>query len=516
MARWRECLDEQGAVDFAAGALPGAAQPEVERHLGTCDRCAELVAAAAQHIIRAPTAAQGLARSSAASGAGLSASRTRPLLPDGTRLDETYRIIRLIGSGAMGDVYEVDHARLAGRYAAKVLSLELAQNPEALSRSRREALIASTLSHPGIVQVIDFRHLGDGRPFLVMEYLNGSDLGQLLVAGPLSLERTLRLVRQIVAALAALHGARIIHRDLKPQNILVLADGDGEPERVKLVDFGLAKRTSHSLVVTHDRTLLGTPQYMAPEQALGNSDTVGPEADQFSLAALIYEMLSGQPAFAGDTLSSVLYRIVHEPPPSLAKLAPHLPVHLVAAIERGLAKRPEARFPSVKAFLRTLDALESEATSAPARGIAGPRPWVRRQRLATWVGVAALAAAATGALAIAKHQSGGKAAAATIPGVVTHQAMAPALALAEARPAVTVVPVGAPHAAAPPVAAAHHGRARPAPASHARPTAAPAARPVINGEAATATGATELPPEPASPSAPASAPELEPRLINKL
>src|SRR5262249_24082966 len=130
----RRCLDEQETVDFATGALPAGVQPEIERHLATCDHCAELVAAAAEHLDRAPT------------------SRLRPLLADGVRLDDTYRIVRFIGSGAMGDVYEVDHARLAGRYAAKVLSLELAQSPEALSRFRREALIASALSHPGIVQ----------------------------------------------------------------------------------------------------------------------------------------------------------------------------------------------------------------------------------------------------------------------------------------------------------------------------------------------------------------------------
>src|SRR5262249_20933217 len=156
----------------------------------------------------------------------------------GTVLDETYKIVRFVGRGAMGDVYEVDHARLAGRYAAKVLSLNLANNPQAFSRFRREALLASGLSHPNIVNVIDFRNLPDGRPYLVMEFLEGDDLAHVLSPGPLTLPRAMLFIRQMVSALTALHGREVVHRDLKPQNIFILQGNEGEPERVKLVDFG--------------------------------------------------------------------------------------------------------------------------------------------------------------------------------------------------------------------------------------------------------------------------------------
>ena len=313
--------------------MPAAKLPGVEEHLASCDKCTELVAAAAPLVASSMEVTrslhdkafgpQGISSQPTTPNSGAAAAaRDRPLLAPGTPLDTTYQVVRFLGRGGMGDVYEVKHARLAGRYAAKLLSSDLADNAQAFSRFQREALIASGLSHPNIVNVIDFCHLSDGLPCLVMEFLDGVDLAQVLALGQMSLMRTLRLVRQIVSALSTLHAHQIIHRDLKPQNIFVLPEHDGEPERVKLVDFGLAKRSNPSMVVTHDRTLLGTPQYMAPEQALGSAENVGPEADQFSLAAIVFEMLGGRHPFGGEVLSTVLYRIVHEPPTPLATPVP--------------------------------------------------------------------------------------------------------------------------------------------------------------------------------------------------
>jgi serine/threonine-protein kinase len=403
----RACLDEQEIVDFASGLLPAARLPEVEEHLATCDKCTELVAAAAPLVASSMEVTrslhdkafgpQDISSQPTTPQSGPRSGRDRPLLAPGTPLDNTYQVVRFLGRGGMGDVYEVKHARLAGRYAAKLLSSDLADNAQAFSRFQREALIASGLSHPNIVNVIDFCHLSDGLPCLVMEFLDGVDLAQVLALGQMSLMRTLRLVRQIVSALSTLHGHQIIHRDLKPQNIFVLPEHDGEPERVKLVDFGLAKRSNPSMVVTHDRTLLGTPQYMAPEQALGSAENVGPEADQFSLAAIVFEMLGGRHPFGGEVLSTVLYRIVHEPPTPLASLCPHVPPHVVAAIERALSKDRQARFPSVKAFLQ---ALEGEG---PAMSPAPPlttkkvhRSWYIRREVLASAGVLAVAAGVAG------------------------------------------------------------------------------------------------------------------------
>jgi len=402
------CLDEQEIVDFVSGLLPAGKLPGVEEHLAGCDKCTELVAAAAPLVASSMEVTRSLhekafgpqnisSQPTTPNSGGRSGSRDRPLLAPGTPLDNTYQVVRFLGRGGMGDVYEVKHARLAGRYAAKLLSSDLADNAQAFSRFQREALIASGLSHPNIVNVIDFCHLSDGLPCLVMEFLDGVDLAQVLAPGPMSLMRTLRLVRQIVSALSTLHGHQIIHRDLKPQNIFVLPEHDGEPERVKLVDFGLAKRSNPSMVVTHDRTLLGTPQYMAPEQAIGSAENVGPEADQFSLAAIVFEMLGGRHPFGGEVLSTVLYRIVHEPPTPLASLCPHVPLHVVAAIERALSKERQARFPSVKAFLQ---ALEGEgAAMTPAQPVTTKkvrRSWVIRREVLASAGVLAVAAGVAG------------------------------------------------------------------------------------------------------------------------
>ncbi|HET6150341.1 MAG TPA: serine/threonine-protein kinase [Polyangia bacterium] len=411
----RGCLDEQEVVDFAGGLLPADRMASVEAHLGGCARCTALVAAAAPHM-------EGAAATSPASPAPVThtgetqpispadmprfgQNRERPRLPPGTPLDSTYQVVRFLGRGGMGDVYEVKHARLAGRYAAKLLSIDLADNKVAFSRFQREAMIASGLSHPNIVNVIDFCHLPDGLPCLVMEYLDGVDLGDLMARGPMSLVRTLRLVRQIVSALGTLHGLQIIHRDLKPQNIFVLPESEGQPERVKLVDFGLAKRSNPSMVVTHDRTLLGTPQYMAPEQAIGSADSVGPEADQFSLAAIVYEMLAGRHPFVGEVLSTVLYRIVHESPAPLATVAPDLPPYVGAALERALSKERQARFPSVKAFLQALEGEGSDMMPAPIESKQRRSWFVRREVLAS-VGVLAVTAGIVGAFRLVRPDRG--------------------------------------------------------------------------------------------------------------
>src|SRR5262245_22243997 len=198
------CLDEQTVLDFVGGVLGPDKVIAVEKHLGSCDRCSELVASAARNaeLDISQATLEGHARApkpGASEDVEIPQDRARPLFEPGTMLDETYKVLRFVGRGAMGDVYEVDHARLAGRYAAKVLSLNLANSAPAFSRFRREALLASRLSHPNIVNVIDFRHLPDGRPYLVMEFLEGDDLAHVLSGGALPLTRAMHLIRQMVS-----------------------------------------------------------------------------------------------------------------------------------------------------------------------------------------------------------------------------------------------------------------------------------------------------------------------------
>jgi serine/threonine-protein kinase len=388
------CFDENALIDIARGrAARGGALAEVERHVATCDACARALAAVAEIVTIA-----GLGRAHAP-------PTTPPgLLPVGTLLNGTYRILRPIGRGGMGEVYEVAHARLAGRYALKVLSPEVAGDDSVLSRFKREAEITSALRHPNIVRVLDFDQTPEGRAYLAMEYLEGRHLGEVIAAdGPLPLPRVLEIAAPVVSALAAIHDRRIVHRDLKPQNIMLVREaGHGGAEVVKLLDFGLSKRwggaAGDSLLVSRERILLGTPAYMAPEQARGETDAVGPAADQFALGAIVYQMLTGRPPFAGDSVPTVLYQIVHVDPAPLRALVPDVGAGVEAVLRRALAKAPGDRFPSVGAFLEALRhpaaAAGDAGTPGPIAGEAPPSPPRPALARAVGVGLAAVLGAA--------------------------------------------------------------------------------------------------------------------------
>jgi eukaryotic-like serine/threonine-protein kinase len=280
-------------------------------------------------------------------------------LSEGVVLKDTYRVLRRLGGGGMGEVYEAEHTRLNGRYAIKRLLPESGSDPSAFRRFQREAEIASSLQHPNIVQVIDFDLLQDGSPYLVMEMLKGRDLDETLQAcGKLAPQRAANIVEQTAAGLSAAHDNGIVHRDLKPANIFIVPLPGGERELVKLVDFGISKILAAKTKLTADASLIGTPQYMSPEQASGLA--VGPETDQFALALIAREMLTGAPTFNGDSFAVLLYKIVHENPPTLAEIGFRAHPDVEAALVRAMSKRPTDRFPSVsefaKAFRQGVDA----------------------------------------------------------------------------------------------------------------------------------------------------------------
>jgi serine/threonine-protein kinase len=292
---------------------------------------------------------------------------TAAVVGAGTVFAGTYEIKRLLGRGGMGAVWEATHARLPGkRVAIKVLHAEAAADQESLARFRREAEIASRLGHPNIVEVHDFNQLEDGTPYLVLEYLQGSPLDQRLAAGPLPVEQAIALARQIGSALRAAHREGVIHRDLKPQNVFLTRTTDGagdETEMAKVLDFGISKIRGSQTIKTHDSTILGTPQYMAPEQATGNHAAVDARTDIFAFGALVYEMLAGQPAFTGQTIPEVVFKVVYEQPKPLGELAPVTPA-IAAAVHRALAKKPEDRFESIQEMV--------EALSGTALSMRGP------------------------------------------------------------------------------------------------------------------------------------------------
>lgn len=300
----------------------------------------------------------------------------------GTVVADTYKLEALIGRGGMGDVFSASHLRLPGKLVAlKFLHPDVA-DPEILARFRREAEIASRLGHPNIVTVLDFNSLPDGTPYLVLEYLVGETLDDALASGPFSVERMLVIARQLGSALAAAHRASVVHRDLKPANIfLVPTEIDGRVgEIAKILDFGISKIRGSQTVKTQDSALLGTPQYMSPEQATGRHDAVDDRTDIFALGAIFYEMLCGRAAFAGSSIPEVVFKVVYEPAPPLADLVPNIPPVVLAAIERAMQKKPEDRFANIGELVTALTGVELAtlpgrgAPPAIGSGAAGSRP----------------------------------------------------------------------------------------------------------------------------------------------
>ena len=276
-------------------------------------------------------------------------------LSPGTVLSGTYRIIRRIAHGGMGDVYEATHARLAGRYAVKLLLGEVAARPDVFARFRREAEVTSGLRHPNIVNVIDFNQTDAGEAYLVMEYLDGISLGaEIERIGWLPLPRVLDIVRQVSSALAAAHARGIVHRDLKPENLLLLRLEGDEGETVKVVDFGISKVREEKVRLTQQRMIMGTPQYMSPEQALGRMEDIDDRADQFALAVITYEMLAGRPPFRGDDVNAVLFQVVNAAPAPLATVNAGVPPAVQTVVEKALSKVRDDRYPGVLDFHREL------------------------------------------------------------------------------------------------------------------------------------------------------------------
>jgi eukaryotic-like serine/threonine-protein kinase len=294
---------------------------------------------------------------------------TSPALSPGTLLRDAYVIHERMASGGMGEVYAATHVRLPGRLAIKVLAPHLAADPAAVARFCREAAIASVLRHPHVVQVLDF-DVGAGQlPFLVMERLDGKDLAQhLLLHGPLSLERVVAIVRQLASALAAAHRLGIVHRDLKPANVM-LVDYEGLPDFVKVLDFGVSKIAG---VERGQGAVLGTPSYMAPEQAEGRGDEVDARTDQFSLAVLGYVLLTGRQPFPGHTTAEVLERIIGADPAPLTGRVPWPAAAVERVLARALSKRPAERFARVTDLGEALAEAARTIGDAAARRPAAP------------------------------------------------------------------------------------------------------------------------------------------------
>ena len=301
-------------------------------------------------------------------------SPARAAIDVGSIIDK-YVIEALIGRGGMGVVFVARHRTLTDkRVAIKVLHTEIT-DPDIQLRFKREAQIATRVNHPNIVEVHDFDITPDGVPFLVLEYLEGQTLAQRLAQGVIPLDQVMSIVRQVGSALAAAHREGIVHRDLKPQNIfLVPTEVDGRMVEVaKVLDFGISKWRGSETVKTLESALLGTPQYMSPEQATGRHDSVDERTDVFALGSIVYEMLCGHPAFTGASIPEVVFKVVYEQPLPIAQSVPD---SVATAIRTAMSKPAEDRYATVSNFVEALTGMvllgfrPSMITNPPGEGFA--------------------------------------------------------------------------------------------------------------------------------------------------
>ena len=285
----------------------------------------------------------------------------------GLVLHDTYALGPCIGHGGMGEVYEATHVRLPGRFAVKILRPDLLANQAAVARFCREAEIMSELRHPHIIQIFDFNTSADGLPYFVMEYLDGVDLeARLARTGTLPLAVIVPIVEAVASALLAAHAMGVVHRDLKPANIFLLRGEGRDDDFAKVIDFGISKTASPGSRLSLASAVMGTPAFMAPEQALGLASQIDARTDQFALAAITYRMLTGHEPFVGSDPVSVLYQVVHEEPPRLAQFFPWDLTQVQSVLDQAMAKRPEDRFDNIVAFAAALASAVEALLGQPA------------------------------------------------------------------------------------------------------------------------------------------------------
>jgi len=329
----------------------------------------------------------------------------------GTLAAGRYRVLKLLGEGGMGQVYLAEHVAIEKRVALKVLRAEYATRGEIVTRFQQEAISASRIKHPNVLDVFDFGQLEDGCFFLAMEFLEGNDLAdELTRRRVLDAAIGIRIAMQICRALAAAHANGVVHRDMKPENVFLQRTADGE-EIVKIVDFGIAQLRSKDTEVaptkrrlTRTGMIFGTPEYMAPEQAGGKHADL--RSDIYSVGIIMYEMFTGAVPFTGETFLGVLAKHLSDPTPLMSAVYPEVSISpsLQGVIMRALEKDPAVRYQTMLEFAQAISA----STDATALGY---RP--------------TLSSASEHPIAFAPHAAG----------TPTHQQFAPAAAPSSVPPA---------------------------------------------------------------------------------
>ncbi|HTE54756.1 MAG TPA: serine/threonine-protein kinase [Kofleriaceae bacterium] len=320
----------------------------------------------------------------------------------GVVLEQRYEIVRKIGQGGMGAVYEATHKLLGKRVAVKVLLDKYAQKDQIVARLEQEARLASSIGHANIIDITDFGQTIDGRTFVVMEFLEGESLGALIArSGRLDPHRAIGISRQVASALGSAHEKGIVHRDIKPENVFLLRRG--EEDFVKVVDFGISKSLKpesgeDSPRLTQTGMVLGTPLYMSPEQARGD-DELDHRIDVYALGVILYEMVTAEVPFRGSNYLNILSQVLSDEPTPPSQLNPDVSPDLEAVILKALEKDRAERYQSMEEMGADLSALHADSMAATGARLTANRRRkraVRRSALRTmlWVaGISVIAAA---------------------------------------------------------------------------------------------------------------------------
>ncbi len=290
----------------------------------------------------------------------------------GKVFERKYRLVRLLGEGGMGAVYEAEHTILNRTVAVKVMHPVIATNPIAVDRFFREAQAASAIGHPNIIEIFDVGKDDDGEVFMVMELLRGESLEALLdKRGRLPAPRTIEIILQVLSALHAAHHKGIIHRDLKADNVFLAVDARLR-EEVKILDFGIAKVQGSDfdtdMGLTKTGTVLGTPHYLSPEQARGGKN-IDHRIDIWTVGVLMYEMLTGEMPFEGENYNEILSKVLLDEPTPINELVPEVPKGLVAVVEKALTKDRDERYVTVSEMIEDLMKLNDRATEGMSTSV---------------------------------------------------------------------------------------------------------------------------------------------------
>ncbi|MBL9012974.1 MAG: serine/threonine protein kinase, partial [Myxococcales bacterium] len=368
----RQLIEKSEPVDIAA--LAREPEPPV-RKPGSIGRRASDRNEQGEDRRKQPLDRRALAAEAAQTNAALARAAQPQAQPDdeeaeqdlvGKTVDGRYHVIELIGEGGMGKVYLAEHVEIGKRVALKVLHPSYSRMPDLVERFRREARAASKIGHPNIVDVTDSGTTSDGSVYFVMEYLEGIELGSVIEREkPIDVARALKISSQVCRALAAAHAQGIVHRDLKPENIFLITR-DGAADVVKVLDFGIAKTTEAEAArerrLTSPGMAMGTPEYMAPEQAAGRPADA--RCDVYALGAIMYEMLSGEPPYSGDNFMEILTKKATQDPPAPITIREDLPPQVSDLVMQAMARNPDRR-------PQTMETLEYELNKClSGRGIA--------------------------------------------------------------------------------------------------------------------------------------------------